>query len=134
MKQTTAVQTISTTQAERLRDVLCLYGGFLLLGLAYLAFVRLTGWRIPCPFYTVTGFLCPGCGITRMMVALSLPDLAAAYAANPAVFCAAPLLIALRLQDDYRYIRHALPPSGHRIIYPLLLIYFLGFGIWRNIC
>ena len=50
----------------------------LAVGLIYLIFVRITGRRIPCVFYELSGKYCPGCGITRMFVALSRLDLAAA--------------------------------------------------------
>lgn len=52
-------------------------------GLAYYLFVRLTGWGIPCIFYLVSGFYCPGCGVSRMCMALLRLDLPAAFRANP---------------------------------------------------
>ena len=39
----------------------------LLLGAAYFVFVKLTGLYIPCVFRTVTGFRCPGCGVSHML-------------------------------------------------------------------
>ena len=58
-------------------------GGILLgVGFAYLIFVSLTGLGIPCPFHAVTGLHCPGCGVTRMCVALARLDFAAAWDAN----------------------------------------------------
>ena len=41
-------------------------------------------------FRTVTGWLCPGCGITRMMLHLGSGDLAAAFGDNPVLFCCFP--------------------------------------------
>lgn len=51
-------------------------------GLTYYAFVRLTGWGIPCVFYLASGKYCPGCGVTRMCVALLRLDFDAAFRAN----------------------------------------------------
>ena len=41
---------------------------FFFAGFAYAAFIKLTGWRIPCLFRLVTGLKCPGCGITHSSV------------------------------------------------------------------
>ncbi len=51
-------------------------------GLTYYAFVRLTGWGIPCVFYLASGKYCPGCGVSRMCVALLRLDFEAAFRAN----------------------------------------------------
>jgi hypothetical protein len=40
----------------------------------------------PCLFYRLTGFYCPGCGITRALHALVHGDLARAWAMNPLLF------------------------------------------------
>lgn len=37
----------------------------LCIGAVYYLFVRLTGWYLPCPFRALTGFACPGCGISH---------------------------------------------------------------------
>lgn len=39
---------------------------FLALGVAYYAFVRLTGITLFCPFQKLTGLACPGCGMAHM--------------------------------------------------------------------
>lgn len=51
-------------------------------GLAYYALVRLTDWGIPCLFYLASGKYCPGCGVSRMCVALLRLDFEAAFRAN----------------------------------------------------
>lgn len=53
----------------------------LILGLIYLV-----GFRIPCVFYRVTGYLCPGCGITRMCLAILHLDFVSAFKYNPLCF------------------------------------------------
>ena len=67
-------------------------------GLLYAAFCTWSGWAIPCPFRLLTGWLCPGCGVTRMCLALLRLDLPAAWAANPG-------LLLLLLSMAVRYIR-----------------------------
>ncbi len=46
-----------------------------------------------CLFRNLTGFPCPGCGMTRALVSLARLDGAAAWAYNPAVVVVAPLLL-----------------------------------------
>lgn len=74
------------------RDRLRVLGIWLAVGLVYLIWVRATGWGIPCPIHTVTGLECPGCGITRMLTALSRGDWASARAANAGLFYLSPFL------------------------------------------
>ena len=45
-------------------------GVFLLLGLAYFLLTQLTPLRIPCIFQKITGFACPGCGMTHLCMRL----------------------------------------------------------------
>ena len=58
----------------------------LLIGLSYGIFVRKTGFAIPCIFYRITGFQCPGCGVTRMCLALMRFDFVEAYHYNKLLF------------------------------------------------
>jgi hypothetical protein len=46
----------------------------------------------PCVFLSITGFFCPGCGITRALHALVHGDLARAFAMNPVALVIMPLI------------------------------------------
>ena len=48
------------------------------------------GFGIPCPIKAVTGFYCPGCGITRCIFALLSGDIKRAFRYNQLVFCLLP--------------------------------------------
>lgn len=48
-----------------------------------------------CPFYTLTGLWCPGCGATRMFLALKSFDLWSAFRYNPLVFLLLAYLVIL---------------------------------------
>ena len=69
------------------KTILKVYGCILLVGLSYYLFVRLTGLGIPCFYYATTGLLCPGCGISRMFMAMLKMDFASAISYNPVAFC-----------------------------------------------
>lgn len=81
--------------AARRRRVLRIGLLILIFGLAYAAFCAWTGWGIPCLFRLVTGLQCPGCGVSRMLLALLRLDFPAAFQANPVLLCMLPLLLLL---------------------------------------
>ncbi|MBQ4481753.1 MAG: DUF2752 domain-containing protein [Lachnospiraceae bacterium] len=70
--------------------------GFFIAGAAVLGYVilnRLTGFSIPCCFRYITGFRCPGCGITRVIYGYITLDISDAYKANPFITITSPFLI-----------------------------------------
>lgn len=67
-----------------------------LLGLAALAAPEaLLAWGPPCLFTLALGHPCPGCGMTRALLALLHGDLAAAWGHNRLSPLVLPLLLAL---------------------------------------
>lgn len=51
--------------------------------IAYFVFAIKTGLFISCPFRTLTGLRCPGCGLTHMVLNLVKGHLFDAFACNP---------------------------------------------------
>ena len=103
------------------------------IGVLYLFWVRMTGLSIPCLFRKMTGWLCPGCGITTLFVRLSRLDFHGAFQANPFLFVTAPLLAAEIIYYEYAQLKERpLPKWNQRA----LLVYVAAlcvFGMWRNI-
>lgn len=107
----------------------------MLLGCTYGAFVSFTGWAVPCSVYLITGLKCPGCGVTRMCLAIMDFDFKNAYQSNQMLFILLPVLFYLLGSYALGYIR-----SGRWYITKkqTLLTYIciglmLGYGIYRNI-
>ena len=121
--------------ADRARGTMKHLLGILAAGLAYLVFVRTTGLSIPCPVRLVTGYQCPGCGITRVFVALSRGDAAGAYAANPLVTILLPPGALYGLFSLVRYIRTGRRQGStpENIALVLVLAITVAFGILRNL-
>lgn len=122
-------------QRRRLGMVGRKYSVLLLMGLAYLLFCRLTGWSLPCPFHYLTGLSCPGCGLTRLLLALAEGNLPAAFAANPALCLAAGPLAYLILGEEWLWVRYgrSLQLPGQARLLQGLFVWFLCYGIFRNL-
>lgn len=100
----------------------------------------------PCPLYALTGTFCPGCGSTRVMLALSEGDLALAWRQNPLVIFALLFLAGVWLLRVLRLVFEKTSPNrigriGQYLAkpqkgYPKLLAFtffiIVAFGVLRN--
>ncbi|OAB35296.1 DUF2752 domain-containing protein [Paenibacillus glacialis] len=97
-------------------------------GLLYLkVWLPMTNIGIPCVFNELTGFYCPGCGITRAVLSLLRLDVIQAFRYNPLVF------ILLPLYAMYFITKKKKMPTLSNGIMALMLIMTLAFGVLRNI-
>lgn len=107
----------------------------LLIGLGYYLFVKLTGWGIPCPFLMLTGKYCPGCGITRMCMALLELDFAKAFQYNALILVMLPFAAIFGIRRLILYIRTGeTQPDRIEMVF-LILAAVLVFLFWivRNL-
>lgn len=104
-----------------------------LFGIACLIWLRLGGPSVPCMFHELTGLECPGCGITRMILALSRLDLKAAFRANAFLTVTLPYLILLLLYSAYKWIRNEKTGAKAEAAEVLYCAGLILFGILRNI-
>lgn len=107
----------------------------LALGVAYLVFCRLTGWGIPCIFQLITGWYCPGCGLSRMCIALSGLDIYAAARANIFALCLLPLGGGWLVYRAVKYVRTGSweEPVAITVCYDVLVVLAILFGVLRNL-
>lgn len=114
------------------KRLLKIYCWIFLIGVSYLLFVRITGIRIPCFYYETTGFLCPGCGITRMFVQLSKFNIQQAFWYNPVCFC---LLVFWVIMSVLLFVGKPNFLRRPKVLYSLMIInitVLLIFGCLRN--
>lgn len=107
----------SKEQKERLKKLLTGIAIAVSVGLLYYLVIRIADIKIPCIFYTVTGLYCPGCGVTRMILALLRFDFVKAFYSHPVLFCIAPFLAVCFGAQAVNYVK-----SGKR-----------SLALWQNI-
>lgn len=90
---------------------------------------------VPCIFYKITGLMCPGCGVSRLCMALIRLDFYGAFKANSAIFCLIPLWTIVFGVQAVRYVRYG---SKKLKGWQDLSLYFsavvlVAYGVIRNI-
>ena len=120
---------------ERARETLKNTLVILSLGIAYYLFCTLTNWGLPCPLYSITGILCPGCGLSRMCLAVIRLDFSSALYYNAAFFVLSPIFITIYVSYQYRYIKYGVGSlfSWQKIMLFICIVLLVAFGILRNI-
>lgn len=121
---------------DRLRRVIKGCVLLLLVGLAYGGLCMAVGRPlIPCPFYAITGWYCPGCGVSRMCLALLRLDFAAAFQANRLLFLLLPLFAVVAIAFAVTYVRKGRLPDGPRLrlLWYGLAVVLIGYGVLRNL-
>lgn len=123
------------TYEERKKYVLKQTFQILGIGFAYFCFSGVTGIYIPCPIRLITGYKCPGCGITHYVLAMIHGNLSEAYASNQLLFFLIPALLLYGGFKIRRYIKDG--RTGFNIFESILLslvfMITIAFGIYRNI-
>lgn len=103
-----------------------------ILGGLYYFFVKYMSLSLPCPFRYVTGYLCPGCGITTMFIALSEGDIGAAKKANTFLFYTLSWLLLSIVVRRY-FLPDRYVSVLDKLLYPAYFLLLIGFGVYRNL-
>ena len=104
-------------------------------GAAYVGLIAVLGRGLYCPFWRLTGLLCPGCGVTRMCLALLRLDFSGAWQANAALLLSLPVLLGLAAHLMWAYVHtgRRMPGRGEERLIWSLVVYFLAWGVLRNL-
>ena len=106
----------------------------LLVGIAYAIFVKVTGLAIPCMIRMITGKHCPGCGISRMCMALLHLDFKEAMQQNCLLFFLLPVLLVYGIWKAVTFVKYGDRPlnkveqAGTLVLFVLMV----AFWILRN--
>lgn len=110
------------------KDFILIFSILLVIFLAHVI-----GYPIPCIFHEITGLLCPGCGITGMVLKIMRFDFIGAFHNNMYVFS---LLVFVFVYIIYYCICFILKKKAlkiHKHVYTAMLIGALLFAVYRNI-
>lgn len=122
---------------RRIHLVICVGLISVLLISGLLALV-LNGYSLfSCLFNKLTGFYCPGCGMTRAVISFCHLDFIGCFRNNMLFFVFLPLVIYYIIRVIRSYIDFALIVSieqvySKKVVY-VLLVLVIGFGIIRNL-
>lgn len=120
---------------KRLLKATVISTALIIAGCAYTVFYKKFGIGLVCPLNFITGYQCPGCGITRMCLSLMRLDFKAAWSYNPVIMCMLPIGAVLSFNGVKRYIvtgKNDTPKWENSILIVMILILFI-YGIVRNI-
>lgn len=121
---------------KRIFNIILLLISCFLLFVGYFYLNKEYGFDIPCIFHKLTGYYCPGCGITRCLFSILKLDFYQAFMYNQFVFILLPFLGIGILYKFYLYIvgkQDQLIKKIPNIVWILLLIITIGFGVIRNL-
>lgn len=123
------------SKRQRAKKVLQGLAVIIVLGFIYLFIFLAFGVGIPCVFYKLTGWKCPGCGMTHAVAELWKRNMKKAFGYNALCVSVLPVSCLYLLYRTVRYVNGN--DEGFYIWeYVLLIILFIvtiGYGVMRNI-
>lgn len=120
---------------ERLSSVIKSILSILVLGIAYYIIIKIFGLGIPCVFRLITGYKCPGCGMTHAAVAVLSGHIYKAFEYNALSVSLVPVMVIYGIYKCSIYIKTG--KDWFRVWEIVFLIVCLVitvlYGIYRNI-
>ena len=106
-----------------------------IIGIVYAVACMKTGYGIPCIFRLVTGFKCPGCGISRMCLELLKLNIKEAVHYNMGVVAMSPILIYLYIKTCINYVKNGdkMLNKTDNVIAIVIGIFVIVWTVFRNV-
>lgn len=126
---------LNNKQKERLAGEARIFTCVLLAGFFYYFAVAIVKINVPCVFHELTGLLCPGCGITRMILSILRLDFYAAYGYNKCIFVTIPIIAYVFISSEINYVKNGRRTLCGAAKYAAAAecILLLVFGVVRNL-
>ena len=125
---------MKTDEKRRLWGLL--KGLFLIIaaGLVYYIIIRIVGRGLYCPIKAITGKYCPGCGVTRMCMALLSGDIETAVRYNLLLMSLIPVAAVFGTRRAYIYVRtgETEPDRLEAVVIFIVFAVTVAFWIMRN--
>lgn len=121
---------------KRIINILLLVLICLFIFVGYFYLNKEFGFDIPCVFHKLTGYYCPGCGITRCLFSILKLDFYKAFMYNQFVFILLPFFGLGFIYKFYLYIvnkQDKLLKKIPNVVWVILLVIAIGFGFIRNL-
>ena len=118
------MMSIDEAQKIRLLKFLKLIGIIAVSGFLYYLFMCIFDTGIPCPIHYITGMYCPGCGISRMFLALIQGDVKAAVSYNMLIMFILPFFVVFAVCKSFMYIKKGII-TFNRVDITISIILFL---------
>ena len=121
---------------KRILNVIKIYVILLLVFIGYYYINKYTGFYIPCIIREITGFKCPGCGITHCLFAIYNLNFKEAFYHNPLVFIYLPFIVAYFIYETYLYIydkSDKILVKIPKVFEIILILITILYGVFRNI-
>lgn len=118
---------------KRILKVISMLAAVLAAGIVY--YLSTFVISIKCPIKRMTGFYCPGCGVTRMFLNILKLNFYKAFRCNSAVFVCLPFLALFFAMRAYGYIKTGTPlyTKPMKVMITVMTVFLLIFAVLRNI-
>ena len=133
MKISEYVKSKLNTNFKKICFLIFLFILTFLLVLSFYHFYSIYNIGIPCIFKTITGYDCPGCGLTRAVGEIIKLNFKEALEYNSSVFIVLPLLIYYFSNILYAWLFDKKKKELPKLIIVLMIIYLILYTIIRNI-
>lgn len=125
---------MNSEEKARAKRLLIKIVSVLTLGIAYYIIIKIVGKGLSCPIKAITGKYCPGCGVTRMCMALLSGDFASAVQYNLLLMSLIPVFAVFGTRRAVIYVKtgNSEPDKIEAVVILIVFVATVAFWILRN--